>query len=47
VRAIIDEATLERNYYAFRSPADAAAFAEEKVSTPADWLAVQQQVLLD
>lgn len=44
VRAIIDEASRERNYYAFRSASDAAAFAREKASTTADWLAVREQV---
>jgi len=47
VRAVIDENTMERNYYAFRSAQDAATFAQEKSSAAVDWLAVQRQVAGD
>jgi len=40
VRAVIDEASMERNYYAFRSAQDAAAFAQERDASAVDWPAV-------
>lgn len=43
VRGIIDEATMERNYYAFRSAPEAAAFAKDRTATAVDWLAVMRQ----
>jgi copper chaperone NosL len=44
VRAVIDEASLAKSYYAFRSASSAADFAKEKASAAVDWPAVQQQV---
>ncbi len=44
VRAVIDQSTMERNYYAFRSADTATAFAKEKTGTAIDWTAVQRQV---
>lgn len=44
VRSVIDESTMERNYYAFRSASAAAEFAQERTATAVDWLAVMQRV---
>ena len=44
VRAVVDEATLAKSYYAFRSADTAAAFAKEKTSPAIDWTTVQRQV---
>lgn len=41
VRARIDEATGERDFYAFRSAAKAAKFAEDKYSGVVDWSMVR------
>lgn len=44
VRGVIDESRMERNYFAFRSATDAAAFAEERASTAVDWSTVLRRV---
>jgi copper chaperone NosL len=44
VRAVVDESTMAKSYYAFRSADAAASFAKEKTSTAVDWTTVQQQV---
>jgi hypothetical protein len=43
VKAKIDEATGERDFYAFRKAAEASKFAEDKLSAVIDWSAVRQQ----
>ena len=44
VRGTIDEATGERDYYAFRSAADAAKRAEQEKTTAVDWATVRTLV---
>ncbi len=44
VRGVIDETRMERNYFAFRSATDAAAFAQDRTSTAVDWPAVMRRV---
>ena len=44
VRAVVDQVSLAKSYYAFRSADVAAAFAKEKASVTIDWATVQQQV---
>jgi hypothetical protein len=44
VRGVIDEARMERNYFAFRSAPDAAKFAQDRASTAVDWAAVMRRV---
>jgi len=44
VRGVIDETRMERNYFAFRSATDAAAFAQDRTSTAVDWPAVLRRV---
>ena len=41
VRAKVDQAGSEREFYAFRKAADAAKFAEDKLSSVVDWAAVR------
>ena len=44
VRGVIDEARMERNYFAFRSVTDAAAFAQDRAGTAVDWPTVMRRV---
>jgi hypothetical protein len=43
VRADIDEATHERDYYAFTNVRDAVEFGKAKEASPIDWFAIMQQ----
>lgn len=44
VRGVIDDSRMERNYFAFRSVTDAAAFAQDRTSTAVDWPTVLRRV---
>lgn len=44
VRGVIDESRMERNYFAFRSATEAAAFAQDRTSTAVDWPTVMRRV---
>jgi len=44
VRGVIDETRMERNYFAFRSATEAAAFAADRTSTAVDWPTVLRRV---
>ena len=44
VRGGIDETRMERNYFAFRSATEAAAFAADRTSTAVDWPTVLRRV---
>lgn len=44
VRATIDQATRERDYYAFANVRNAIEFGQARETSPIDWFAIMQQI---
>jgi hypothetical protein len=44
VRAVIDQVTRERDYYAFADVGSAVEFGKEHGASPIDWFAIMQQL---